>query len=191
MQAAADELITETSGVDVQSLSRQFGLSEDQTRRAVASLLPLVMGGVQRTQGTGGMDQLGALAGGVQHPATAVPQGNQILGHIFGSKDVSRQVASHAAQQSGIPDRILKAMLPVVAAMVAQAVAKRMGGGILGQLAGSMVGGMAGGRGGSLPGGFGGAPATANHGGLGGLIGMLAGGPGGANPLDAILGHRR
>ena len=184
MQQAADELIEETDGVDVPTLSRQFGLSEGQTRSAVASLLPMVMGGMQRTHGAGGLEQLAGTAGGFGHTAMAAPQGNAILGQIFGSKDVSRQIASHASQQTGVPDTILKAMLPVVAAMAAQAVARRMGGGMLGQLAGAAVGGMAGN---AMGGGMGGA-----SNGLGGLIGMITGGGGGGgNPLDAILGGRR
>ena len=42
--------------------------------------------------------------------------GNGILGHIFGSKDVSRQVAARAAQSSGVAPDILAKMLPLVAA---------------------------------------------------------------------------
>jgi Carboxypeptidase regulatory-like domain/Bacterial protein of unknown function (DUF937) len=49
-----------------------------------------------------------------------------ILGHIFGSKDVSRQVASRASAQTGISESVLKGMLPVVAAMAMGAMSKRM-----------------------------------------------------------------
>jgi hypothetical protein len=49
--------------------------------------------------------------------ATTVQDGNGILGHVFGSKDVSRQVAQRASAQTGIDTGILKQMLPVVAAM--------------------------------------------------------------------------
>ena len=44
--------------------------------------------------------------------------GNGILGHVFGSKDVSREVATRAAAQTGISEGVLKSMLPVVAAMM-------------------------------------------------------------------------
>jgi hypothetical protein len=47
-----------------------------------------------------------------------VADGNGILGHIFGSKEVSRSVAGQAAQQSGIGTDIMKQMLPIVATMV-------------------------------------------------------------------------
>jgi hypothetical protein len=52
--------------------------------------------------------------------------GNGILGHIFGSKEVSRQVADRAATQTGIGSGVLKAMLPVVAAMAMGTMSKRM-----------------------------------------------------------------
>jgi hypothetical protein len=44
-----------------------------------------------------------------------VDEGNGILGHLFGSKDVSRAVAAQAAQATGIGQEILKQMLPVIA----------------------------------------------------------------------------
>ena len=50
--------------------------------------------------------------------ASGVSDGNAILGHIFGNKDVSRGVAAHAAQSTGIGSSILKQMLPVIASMV-------------------------------------------------------------------------
>jgi hypothetical protein len=66
------------------------------------------------------------------------------LGHILGSKDVSRQVARSAAARTGIGEDILKKMLPVVAAMVMGSLSKQTssqgrqaaaaGGGILGML---------------------------------------------------------
>jgi hypothetical protein len=42
-------------------------------------------------------------------------EGNGILGHLFGSKEVSRAVAAQAAQATGIGQEILKQMLPVIA----------------------------------------------------------------------------
>jgi hypothetical protein len=45
--------------------------------------------------------------------------GNQILGHIFGSKDTSRDVATQASQESGFDRSVLKKLLPIVAGPVA------------------------------------------------------------------------
>ena len=46
---------------------------------------------------------------------SSITDGNKILGHLLGSKDSSRQVASEAAASTGIDSGILKKMLPMVA----------------------------------------------------------------------------
>jgi hypothetical protein len=93
-----------------------------------------------------------------------VEPGNQVLGSIFGGKDTSRAVATHAAQQSGLSPDLLKKMLPLVAMLAAGYFAKQAGG------QGSAIGGMGGGGLGSL------------------LGGAMGGGQAGGNPLGAILG---
>lgn len=171
--------------IDVGGLASQFGLSPEQANSAVGALLPAIMGGIQKTEEGGGLDQIGNIVNSMGAPEQDVDSGNSILGQIFGSKDVSRQVASHASAQTGISDTILKAMLPVVAGLVAQQVAKKMGGGVMGGLAGSVIGSMLGGSA---------AQAAAPSGGggladiLGGLAGSLGGGQQAANPLEQILG---
>lgn len=159
------------SGTDLGGLAQQFGLSPEQAQSAMGALMPAVLGGMHKQEQAGGLDQVTAQA--AQAPAADTDTGNGILGQIFGGKDVSRQVADHAAGQSGVPAGVLKAMLPVVAAMVARHAAQQGGGlgGLLGQVLGG-AGAQAGGGG---------------LGGLGGLAGMLGGG---GNPLDAILGQR-
>jgi hypothetical protein len=124
-------------GQTVGALSQQFGLSQDQTVSALGALLPALAGGLQRNvSAPGGLDQLmGALASG-QHgsyiddmttlgSSAAVQEGNAILGHILGSKDVSRSVASNAASATGISPDVLKQMLPVVAALAMGALSKQ------------------------------------------------------------------
>lgn len=64
------------------------------------------------------------------HPSTLSSQdvredGNGILEHILGSKDVSRQVAANASARTGISDSIFKQMLPTVAALAMGALSKR------------------------------------------------------------------
>jgi hypothetical protein len=44
-----------------------------------------------------------------------ISDGNNILGQLFGSKEVSRAVAAQAAQMTGIGQEIYKQMLPVMA----------------------------------------------------------------------------
>ena len=176
--------------IDVGGLASQFGISPEQANSAVGALLPAIMGGIQKNEDAGGLGQLGQIVSGMGAPEQDTDSGNTILGQIFGSKDVSRQVASHASAQTGISDTILKAMLPVIAGLVAQQVAKKMGGGMMGGLAGAVIGSMMGGSAAN-------AAAPAGGGGLGDLLGGLLGGGGGGgggaapqaqNPLDAILG---
>ena len=59
---------------------------------------------------------------------TNVSQGNEVLGKIFGSKDVSSTVAHNAAAQSGLSPDLLKKMLPMLAMLVAGYMAKQRSG---------------------------------------------------------------
>lgn len=126
-------------GLDV--LGEQFGLDRRQTLEAIAELAPMVTAGVrQNTRQDGGLVSLiNALSGGhheryleddsaVQFD-NARDEGNAILGHLFGEKQVSRNVAMHAADTTGIGTAILKKMLPVIASMVLGAIFKQMTGG--------------------------------------------------------------
>jgi hypothetical protein len=123
-----ESILNAQNGAAVKQMGQQLGLGEDQTTSALSALVPALAGGFQRNmQTSGGLESLlGALAGGqhsryVEDPASlagATDDGNGILGHIFGSKDVSRQVATRAAAQTGIDPGILKQMLPLVAAMM-------------------------------------------------------------------------
>ena len=65
--------------------------------------------------------------------------GNGILGHLFGSKQVSRKVADHASAETGIGSAILKKMLPVIATMVMGGLAKKAMGGGGRELAGNVM----------------------------------------------------
>ena len=80
------------------------------------ALLPTVAAGFQRSASAGAGTGLEGLLG--------AQDGNSILGQIFGSKDVSREVAARASAQTGIGPDILKAMLPMLATMVMGALAK-------------------------------------------------------------------
>ncbi len=161
-----------SSGMDVGQLGARFGLTPEQTRSALGSLMPAVLGGFHRQVDAGDAN---GLADGADAAEPSTSAGNDILGRIFGTKDVSRQVADHAAGESGVPSAVLKAMLPIVAAMVARHVAANGGagaGGGLGNVLASVLGGGMAGNGGAA-------------GGLGGMFG------GNGNPLDAILNGLR
>lgn len=170
--------------IDVGGLASQFGLSPDQANAAVGALLPAILGGIKKTEASGGLGGIADIVGGMGAPEQDTASGNSILGQIFGSKDVSRQVASQASQQTGISDTILKAMLPIIAGLVAQQVAKKMGGGAMGGMAGAVLGSILGGSAAQA------APASGPLGSLGGLASMLDR-DGDGNPLDDILGMIR
>lgn len=172
----------------LQAMARELGMSESEAASGADALLPAILGGFKKQvqsqptglDGLGGL--LGQLGGGglldnvLAPEPTDVNRGNNVLGQLFGSKDVSRAVAQNAAAQSGLDPSLLKKMLPMLAMLVAGFLAK----------------------GGGAP-----APASPAGGGLDGLLGGLLGGKaqGGApsglaslldldgdgNPLDDIL----
>jgi hypothetical protein len=135
-----EALMAAQGGGAVKQLGQQFGLGDDQTSAALSALVPALAAGLAKNATReGGLEGLTAALSGGRHgsylddlgsltrPET-VADGNGILGHILGSKDVSRQVAAQAAASSGVGPDILKQMLPVVAAMVMGAMAKNAGG---------------------------------------------------------------
>lgn len=125
------------NGGAVRQIGSQLGLPEDQTTAALSALVPALAAGFQRNAESGGglSSLLNALAGGgharyVEDPATlsqpgTIEDGNGILGHVFGSKDVSRQVAMKAAAQTGIGADVLKRMLPMAAALMMGTLARQ------------------------------------------------------------------
>jgi hypothetical protein len=153
MNPILDMLMNASGGGATQQLGQKFGLSPEQTSGALAQLVPAVMAGMQRnTQQQGGLDGLlGALTGGnhsqyLDNPDmlaqdATIQDGNGILGHVFGSKDVSRGVANQASAQTGIGADILKQMLPIVATMVMGGLAKQNSGQAASIGAGASAGG--------------------------------------------------
>ena len=151
------EMLDDRRG-SVNQLARTFGLDENQVTSALSSLVPELGHGLRRNAGSPeGLESLAAALGSGRHdryaeePAVlsepaAVTEGNGILGHVFGSKDTSREVAARAAAKTGISSEVLKRMLPVIATMVMGHLGRKARGG------------------------------TGNAGGLGGLLGSLLGG---------------
>jgi hypothetical protein len=188
------DILAQTGGL--QSMARELAISESQAASGAAALLPAILGGFKKQvqaqptglEGLGGI--LGQLGGGgllddvLAPKPTDVSRGNDVLGQIFGSKEVSRTVAQNAATRSGLDPGLLKRMLPMLAMLVAGYMAKQrgagaaapasQGGGGLGDLLGGMLGGQAAGT------------DNATRGGAPGLASMLdLNGDG--NPLDDIL----
>jgi len=197
------DLLAQVGGL--QSMARELNVPETQVASGAEALLPAILGGFKKQaqaqpaglDGLGGL--LGQLGGGglfdqvLAPQPTDVSQGNDVLGQIFGSKDVSRTVAQNAAAQSGLDPSLLKRMLPLLAMLVTGFMAKQQGesamaqpsmpsmpsmpaGGGLGDLMGSLLGG-----GGAASAG-GAVPRNAAPG-LGSLLDLNGDG----NPLDDIL----
>lgn len=124
-----DMIMSAAGGKAPQEIGQQFGLDGGQSQNAISALLPAISSGLKQNasspQGLAGL--LGALQDGshdqyLDNPSNlsrpdVVDEGNGILGHLFGSKEVSRAVAAKASEKSGISTDILKKMLPMVAMM--------------------------------------------------------------------------
>jgi len=181
----------------LQSIARELGVSETQAASAAEALAPAILGGFKKQAQAqpAGLDGLGSLLGQLGGSGlldqvlgpqpTDVSRGNDVLGQIFGSKDVSRAVAQNAASQSGLDPSLLRKMLPMLAMLVTGYMAKQRAagdgtaqlsppdggfGGGLGGLLGGLLGGQGGGQGGAAPG-------------LASMLDMNGDG----NPLDDIL----
>ena len=91
--------------MDIAAIGRQFGLDESQTRAALDALAPVVAAGVRRTaQSPEGLQDIlsSVLTGGHGRALedeqavafdNAKVKGDDVLGQIFGNKDVSRDRA--------------------------------------------------------------------------------------------------
>ena len=166
-------ILNAKDGSAVDDLGRNLGLDRDQTLSAIQGLMPALAGAMATNVAKpGGLESLesaltrGAHSRYFDDPSQianqdAIDDGNGILGHLFGSKDVSRQVASGAAAQTGIGADTLKKMLPMLASLAMGALAHRAtrsdagsvqlnpssGGGGLMDMLGPLLGGSGGGLG--------------------------------------------
>jgi hypothetical protein len=186
------DLLGQTGGL--RSIAKELGISEAQATSGAAALAPAILGGFKRQAQSqpGGLASLGGLIGKLgggglledvlaPHPTT-LERGNDVLGHIFGSKDVSRTVAQDASAKTGLSPELLKKMLPMLAMLVAGYMAKQRSAGdgqappadaTPGDAHGGLLGGLRGG----------GAAGAQRTGGFGPMLDM----DGDGNVLDDIL----
>ncbi len=171
------DLLKSTGGGDsVGRLADAVGIGSGDAAKLVDALAPALMGGLKKNTAdddglagfrraleTGGHDRYlddPALMGSEDTRA----DGDRILGHIFGSKDVSRNVAAAASGETGIDAGLIKKALPLLATLAMGALNKK-------SAAGRDIG------------------SSAQSGGLGPLGGLLD--MGGKSGLDDILGMAR
>lgn len=136
------DLLKSSGGNDsVGKLADAVGLGSGDTAKLVDALGPALMGGLKkntvddsglaglrRALETGGHDRY------LENPALMESNetrtdGNRILGHIFGSKDVSRNVAAAASGETGIDAGTIKKALPLLATLAMGALNKKSSGG--------------------------------------------------------------
>ena len=136
-----DLLFDKSNSDSISTFANQFGVNDSQAKDAISSLAKSLSRGLgaqtQSEKGMGGLfDALntGKHSRYIENPSLfgedkTRNDGNDILGHIFGNKDVSRHVTKRASKETGLSDSLLKKMLPIVATMVMGALGKKMMGG--------------------------------------------------------------
>lgn len=129
-------ILNANNGQALSKIAKRAGIPESMAKKGVEALAPALQRGLQRnTKKPGGAESLlAALQKGnharyLDEPGAldkdeTIADGNKILGHIFGSKDVSRNVAGQAAGNTGIDPALLKKMLPMLGAVAMGALAK-------------------------------------------------------------------
>lgn len=123
------EMLTKAqNGNAVAEMARRFGLSQKQVEDAMAALMPAFSTGLKRnTADPMGLAGLMQTLGSAQHATyfddmrkafspQGMQEGTSVLDYLFGSPEVSRAVAEHASQTTGIAQDTLKQMLPPIAA---------------------------------------------------------------------------
>jgi len=143
MSGLLDAILSSAGGNVVDQLARQYNTNPHQTRDALSQLTQVLGKGLSNNTSTatglGGL--LEALERGnhdryLQDPDVlgrleARADGDAILGHIFGNKEVSRDVASRVGGNTGIDPAIIKQFLPLAAALLMGFLSKQQQAGAL------------------------------------------------------------
>lgn len=152
------ELLNNAGGQQsLDSLAGSLGLDASKAGDLIGAVAPALLGGLQKqaesADGLSGFKN--ALQSGnhqqyIDNPELMVSQdarndGNNILGHLFGSKDVSRNVATQASESTGIDSGLIKKALPLIAGLAMGAVSKSSDAGNASTSSlGDMIGGLLG-----------------------------------------------
>ncbi|BBZ32775.1 DUF937 domain-containing protein [Mycolicibacterium confluentis] len=193
--AGLDDLIAQ---IPVQDIASKLGADQGEVSAAIQQLVPALVGGLQVNAQND--DQLagkiassaeqhaGLLDGGVTVDDVDENDGDKIVANIFGGNDstaVASALAGQAPGGSGLVQKLLPILAPIVLAYIGQQFSKnnapaqeqaaQSGGGGIGDILGSILGGATGGGGGNNA--------------LGSILGSVLGGGGGnSNPIGEILG---
>lgn len=152
------ELIDQAGGMkSLKNMGDTLGLDASNTGALVGALAPALMRGMQKqTESSVGLAGLTKALGSGKHQqyldnpdlisaTSSIADGNNILGHLFGDKDVSRNVAAQAAESTGIDVGLIKKALPMLAGLAMGTISKSSDAGDtsgsgLGELLGGLVG---------------------------------------------------
>ena len=112
----------------VRQLANTVGLDESSVNQVVNQLMPVISKSLRQNMGQSSglsslVNSLGNYQQYVEQPEklaepVAIDEGNAVLGEVFGSKDVSRQVASKVAENTNVDSSLVKQLLPMAATIV-------------------------------------------------------------------------
>ena len=134
------------------SLASKYGITQGAAQAAMASLLPAMIGGLERNtlSRNGIADLMQAMASGhhynvIANPeaigsAAAVQDGQKILGHLVGPQGLSQNALQAASVQSGIPMTAMSGITSTIAVFLLGWLFKNAGG-ILGNVLSNAMGG--------------------------------------------------
>ncbi len=131
------QLIKQLGGESaLDSVGHATGLDRDQVASMIDSVAPMVLRGIQhQASSDDGLSSFrDALKTGnhgryIDEPSVlrteeAKQDGLDILGHVFGDHKVNRNVASEAANRTGIDTSLIEKALPMVAGLIMAAMSK-------------------------------------------------------------------
>ena len=122
------DVIQNSQGAPVEKLADKFGVSQNQVSDVIGKFLPALTNGMKKNISEQGLDGfMNALRDGGHDryldngdaltSDAAARDGDGILGHLFGDKDVSRELARRTAEETGVGSGLLKKMLPMIAGL--------------------------------------------------------------------------
>lgn len=148
-------LASQLGGDTIGKLSGLVGASQEDTGKAVAAALPMLLGSItgnaDKPEGVNALagaissghdgsilDMLGPMLSGGYATRALGSDGSRILGHLLG--DQQNSVESSVAQFAGVESGIVQKLLPMLAPIVMGYIGKRMSGGLDAGSLGSLLG---------------------------------------------------
>ena len=123
----------------INTIAKQVGIDTSDAGSLIGKLAPILMGGAKsnlRSDKDSGVllekienrqyaDMLDKPDSVNMSDNSFIEMGNDILSNLTGSKENSREVASHVEQETGISSTIIKSVLPMLAPMIIGALTKQ------------------------------------------------------------------